>query len=296
MILIDEEAESTLAAFLEAFKLAPDHSMRCLHFHARRTAGKAGLKEVLIASAQRNLVASNPRIFFCEAGDIIVIADPIPSRDGNRVILDVVDYLNIAADQHWVVFDELSRQSSALLACIEPALEKRRIAEEEARRLEAQQMQARKRQAILSGAVFNPSIDIQQRRAQRNNVELMMIEDDAFSRRLVENVLQKKYALTSLGDATHAIDTYARTAPDILFLDINLPDVTGHELLERLLTIDPHAHVIMLSGNADQANIVVAIGKGAKGFIAKPFTKEKLFQYIDRCPGISKKQSSVPVT
>ncbi len=65
-----------------------------------------------------------------------------------------------------------------------------------------------------------------------------------------------------------------------------MPDVTRHELLEKIITIDPEAYIIMLSGNASQANIVQAMSLGAKGFIAKPFSREKIFQYIDRCPTI----------
>ncbi len=98
--------------------------------------------------------------------------------------------------------------------------------------------------------------------------------------------------MTGLSVATYALDKYTNIAPDILFLDINLPDVTGHELLEKILILDPDAYVIMLSGNCDRDNITQAISKGAKGFIAKPFTKDKLFQYIDRCPTIALKQHS----
>ncbi len=296
MILIDEYAEQELVTFLDAFKLAPEHATRCIHFQFENKESTAGLREVLIASAQRHLHASDPKIFFCDMGDIVLLAEPLASKDGNLVILDVVDHVKKPADQSWVKFDELSRQVNTLLMRVEPVLESQRMAEEAVRKLQEQQQLARKRHAILSNGANTKSSDIQHRRTSRPTPELMMIEDDAFSRRLVETVLQKKYALTSLSDANHAFETYARIAPDLLFLDINLPDVTGHELLERLLAIDPDAHVIMLSGNADQANIVEAMRKGAKGFIAKPFTKEKLFQYIDRCAGISTKQHSISVS
>jgi DNA-binding NtrC family response regulator len=115
----------------------------------------------------------------------------------------------------------------------------------------------------------------------------MLIEDDAFSRKLVENVVGKQYEITSLATADQALNTYARTAPNLLFLDIDLPDVTGHELLAKIMALDPEAHVVMLSGNADRENISKALGIGAKGFVAKPFTRDKLFQYISRCPTIT---------
>lgn len=293
MIIIDEHAEKELIALIDAFKLTSEHATRCIHFQFANKAAAAGVREVLVASAQRNVHANNPKLFVCDAGDIILIADPLPSKNGNMLILDVVDHVKKPADQSWVAFDELARLATSLRARIAPILENQRKAEEEARKLREQEQLARKRQAILSNGSNIKSLDIQQRRNNRQAPELMMVEDDVFSRRLVDNVLQKKYALTSLADASHALDTYARIAPDLLFLDINLPDVTGHELLESLLAIDPEAHVIMLSGNADQANIVEAMRKGAKGFIAKPFTKEKLFQYIDRCAGIAKKQQGI---
>jgi two-component system, chemotaxis family, chemotaxis protein CheY len=296
MILIDEDAERELATLLDAVKLGAEPASRCIDIQCTDKAAAAGLKAVVIASAQQHLHPYNPRIFFCESGDVVIVADDLPTRDGNLLILDVVDYLKKPAEQSWVTFDELSRQVHDLQARIEPVLAHKRQIEEAARKLHEKQQHERKRQAILGNGAAIASREIEQRRSKRQAPQLMIIEDDAFTCRLVENVLQKKYALTSLSEADYAMDTYARLAPDLLFLDINLPDVTGHELLERLLAIDPAAHVIMLSGNADHANIAQAMHKGAKGFIAKPFTREKLFQYIDRCSGITRKQRSMSLS
>lgn len=296
MILIDEHTETELAAALEAFKLAPEHATRCIQFNLSGKPIIPGLKEAIIASAQQHLDAYDAKMFICADGNITILSSPLPSKDGNQVIVDAATQARMPADQSWVIFDELARQTNNIMAYIMPILEKHRLDEEAARKLHEQQQHERKRQSILNGGLLKKSLDIKQRRTNRSKPELMIIEDDAFSRRLVENVLQKKYALTGLGEATTALDTYARVAPDLLFLDIDLPDVTGHELLERILAIDPDAHVIMLSGNADQTNIVQAMNKGAKGFIAKPFTKDKLFQYIDRCAGITSKQHSLSIS
>jgi two-component system chemotaxis response regulator CheY len=214
-------------------------------------------------------------------------------KDGREFILGVVNYVNRPATDDWVGFYEVSIHMNKLRAIVEQKLERQRSLEETKRRLLEQQEQERKRQAILNGGANGKSEDIKNRRVNRLKPELMMIEDDAFSRRLVENVLQKKYALTGLGEASTALNTYTRIAPDLLFLDINLPDVTGHELLEKILKLDPDAYVIMLSGNADKENITQAMSRGAKGFIAKPFTKEKLFQYIDRCPTIKQLEKEI---
>ncbi len=289
MLLINEHVEPKLAEALEALKADPKTS-RCIFFNlSGSNLVTDDFKEKLFELAQRHFPTIDAHIYLCGDGDIFILAPTIPLKDGKEFILSIGGLLNKPVGDEWVGFYEVSLQINKLLAIVEQKLECARIAEEAKRKLLEQQQQERKRQAILNGGVNGKSDDIKHRRTSRAKPELMMIEDDAFSRRLVENVLQKQYALTGLGEATYALDTYARIAPDLLFLDINLPDVTGHELLEKILKLDPDAYVIMLSGNADRDNIMQAMSKGAKGFIAKPFTKEKLFQYIDRCPTIAQK-------
>ena len=82
---------------------------------------------------------------------------------------------------------------------------------------------------------------------------------------------------------------YVNKAPDVLFLDIGLPDINGHDVLERLFKLDPQAYVVMFSGNGDRENVLKAVELGAKGFVGKPFTQEKLIQYIEKSPFIQEK-------
>ena len=289
MILIDEYVETKLAAALEALKINSAMA-RCIFLNLMNSTVADDFTEKLFELAQRHFTDVDAHIYVCEDGDIFVLAPTIPSKEGKEFVLSIGDHLKRPIDYDWVGFYEAPLQINKLLTIVEDKLARRRKIDDAKRKLIEQQQQERKRQAILNSSISDNSEGIKHRRANRAKPELMMIEDDAFSRRLVENVLQKQYALTGLGEATYALDTYARIAPDLLFLDINLPDVTGHELLEKILTLDPDAYVIMLSGNCDKNNITQAMSKGAKGFIAKPFTKDKLFQYIDRCPGIAHKQ------
>lgn len=288
MILIDEHTERELAAALEALRATPN-TTRCIYFSLHDV---PGLTEEILAATKRHIDAHDPHVYLCSDGDIFILADTIPSKDGRALMLDVAAYANRPVNETWVGFYEASLQLNTLLVVVEAKLDKRRRVEEEKKKLLVQQQADRKRQAILNSGTAITQEEIARRRAECSAPEIMIVEDDAFSRKLVENVLQKQYGLTCLGEATQALDTYARIAPDVLFLDINLPDVTGHELLERIIALDPQAYVIMLSGNADRENITQAMSKGAKGFVAKPFTKEKLFQYIDRCPSMGLKQRS----
>lgn len=129
------------------------------------------------------------------------------------------------------------------------------------------------------------------RRKHRDLPEIMVVEDDLFSQKLVGNALKGQYPLSMTGDGQGALMNYVSKAPDVLFLDIGLPDINGHEVLEKLFKIDPDAYVVMFSGNGDKDNVLKAIQLGAKGFVGKPFTKEKLFQYIQKSPFIQEKQN-----
>lgn len=288
MIVIDEHADSRLAETVEIFRLDPSGS-RCIYLSLMGKTLPTGFKEKVIASAGSRITDNDAQIYLCSDGDICIVSPVLPAKEGNRFILDIVEQLKIPADDSWVSYNDVAHLLPKLTTTVAQKLQKHRMAENEKRKIAEQQRHERKRQSILNQTTIANIASISTRRANRETPELMIIEDDVFSSKLVENVLQKKFTMTSLKEATYALDTYARIAPDLLFLDINLPDVTGHELLERILAMDPNAYVVMLSGNADQKNITQAMAKGAKGFIAKPFTKEKLFQYLDRCPGITAK-------
>jgi len=122
------------------------------------------------------------------------------------------------------------------------------------------------------------------RREMRDDVEIMIVEDDPFSQKLVSNALNEKYSYSMTADGQGAVMNYIAKAPDVLFLDIGLPDIDGHTVLKKIFELDPHAYVVMFSGNGDKENVMKAIQLGAKGFVGKPFTKDKLFQYLKKSP------------
>ena len=122
------------------------------------------------------------------------------------------------------------------------------------------------------------------RRLERKNKIIHIIDDDQLSRMLVENVLRHDYTLKFSKNGQEALLDYVTYAPDIVFLDIGLPDIDGHEILEALSQIDPEHYVIMFSGRKDKANLLKAIRLGAQGFVGKPFTRSKLKAYIEKSP------------
>lgn len=110
---------------------------------------------------------------------------------------------------------------------------------------------------------------------------VMVVDDDPLTRRLIASSLKERYALVSAADAQEAVANYLFYAPDIVFLDINLPDASGFSVLQQIVASDPDAYVVMLSGNSYLDNVTKALNNGASGFISKPFRKEKLCHYIE---------------
>jgi two-component system chemotaxis response regulator CheY len=282
MLVIDEHADSKLIEQLEMLRESPDSS-RCLHFK------KNVKRESVIASVARHLSDHTPQVYLCDDGDVFVLSTTFPVKEAKLVMLEVAVDTSVAVTEEFVSFYEITMQVNKILVELQSKIDARRKIAEEAQKKQEEEHAARKRHDILNSDVLvMNAATIDSRRKARELPEIMIIEDDAFSRRLVDNVLGKQFSLTQLATADLALPMYAKVAPDLLFLDINLPDVTGLELLEKFIKLDPNAYIIMLSGNADKDNIMQAMGSGAKGFVAKPFNREKLFQYIERCPTIKK--------
>lgn len=116
--------------------------------------------------------------------------------------------------------------------------------------------------------------------ASAQDVRVMLVEDDPVARWMVRSALKSECDLVTAVSAGQAFSKYKEFAPDIVFLDINLPDRNGRVVLEWIVSHDPGACVVMFSGNDDIDNIAETLEEGASGFIAKPFLKEDLLGYI----------------
>lgn len=123
--------------------------------------------------------------------------------------------------------------------------------------------------------------EAKKRRRARKPTHVMIVEDDPLTRRLVSGTFKEHYALITAADAQEAIANYLLHAPDIVFLDIGLPDTSGFNVLRQILACDPDAYVVMFSANSYLDNVTAALSQGASGFIAKPFKKEKMHRYIE---------------
>jgi len=82
------------------------------------------------------------------------------------------------------------------------------------------------------------------------------------------------------GDGCTAITEYDRTNPDIVLMDITMPQMEGIEAAERIVRAHPNARIVMVSSVGYQDNIVAALQRGARHFVQKPVKPEVLYEVI----------------
>ncbi|HVO40441.1 MAG TPA: response regulator [Spirochaetia bacterium] len=113
----------------------------------------------------------------------------------------------------------------------------------------------------------------------------ILIADDLSFMRMIQKEILTERGYTVVGEASdgiEAVDKFQNLHPDLVLLDITMPNMNGLEAMRRIFAIDPKAKVIMCSALGQQNLIVEAIKAGVKDFIVKPFKPERILSAIDK--------------
>lgn len=110
-----------------------------------------------------------------------------------------------------------------------------------------------------------------------------VVDDSKMSRKILRNILEKAgYAvIAEATDGEEGIAVYMQYKPDILTLDITMPNMDGIEALKEIMVVDRKARVIMISAAGQQQKIIEALKIGAEKFITKPFEPNDVIANID---------------
>ena len=114
--------------------------------------------------------------------------------------------------------------------------------------------------------------------------KVMVVDDAAFMRITIKNML-KKSPHEVIGEAENgrvAVERYKALNPDVVTMDITMPEMDGLTALKEIMSMDPSANVIMVSAMGQEAMVREAIMSGAKGFIVKPFKEDGILAAIDK--------------
>ena len=116
---------------------------------------------------------------------------------------------------------------------------------------------------------------------------ILICDDAAFMRMMIKDILTKN-GYNVVGEAENgvkAVEAYVEHKPDLVLMDITMPEMDGIGALKGIREKDPNAAVIMCSAMGQQAMVIEAIQSGAKDFIVKPFQAERVLEAVKKVIG-----------
>lgn len=114
--------------------------------------------------------------------------------------------------------------------------------------------------------------------------KVLIVDDASFMRLSLRTMLQNN-GFEIVGEAENgvqAVKMYSNLKPDIVTMDITMPDMDGIQALKAILGLDKTAKIIMLSAMGQETKVKEAVLSGAKTFIVKPFKEEHLIQTLNK--------------
>ncbi len=117
--------------------------------------------------------------------------------------------------------------------------------------------------------------------------KILIVDDAAFMRMMIKDVITKN-GFEVAGEAVNgmdAVDKYNELKPDLVLMDITMPEMDGIQALKKIKEGDGNAKVIMCSAMGQQAMVIEAIQSGAKDFIVKPFQPERILEAVQKVLG-----------
>ena len=113
---------------------------------------------------------------------------------------------------------------------------------------------------------------------------ILICDDAAFMRMMIKDILTKN-GYNVVGEAENglkAVEKYQETKPDLVLMDITMPEMDGIQALKKIKQADPNASVVMCSAMGQQAMVIESIQSGARDFIVKPFQPDRVLEAVKK--------------
>lgn len=234
--------------------------------------GAAYIKPVLT----RTLITDHITITAFSSGDIFILTKG-DTKDINNTIDSLKSSFQKIQLMPQISFFDLSIKWSSFVAIVKEKVKqfplKKRTTEKE-----------------IKQKTFNPNnfeltvqdLNIFKEKKLSNKEEsILLVDDEPLTLNVISQSLHD-YNTMPVGTPEEALSLYFSKAPSIVFLDIDMPTCSGYDILKIIKKYDPDACIIMLSGNSYAEQIKQAISLGAKGFVGKPFSRQKLLDYVKK--------------
>lgn len=112
--------------------------------------------------------------------------------------------------------------------------------------------------------------------------KILIVDDAAFMRMMIKDTLKKNgyENLIEAADGELAVQAYKTEKPDLVIMDITMPNKNGLEALKEIKEFDTGAKIVMCSAMGQESMVVEAIRSGAKDFIVKPFKSDRVLKTV----------------
>jgi two-component system chemotaxis response regulator CheY len=116
---------------------------------------------------------------------------------------------------------------------------------------------------------------------------VLVVDDAAFMRKMVSDALAKggHEVIGQAGNGVEAIEQFRELKPDLMTLDITMPEKDGLETLRDVMEMDPGAKIIMCSALGQETKVLESIKLGAKDFVVKPFQPDRVIDAVAKALG-----------
>lgn len=113
---------------------------------------------------------------------------------------------------------------------------------------------------------------------------VLIVDDAIFMRRMLADILKKgDYEVCAeAGNGAEAVEKYKEEEPDLVTMDIIMPDMSGIDAVKKIKEIDSDAKIVMVSAMGHQSLVVEAIQAGAKDYVVKPFQPSRVLEAVQR--------------
>ncbi len=138
------------------------------------------------------------------------------------------------------------------------------------------------------------TIDLVRLTEQTKKLTAMVVEDEVVANELLSSTFKNFFSeVISAFDGKEALKLYEKSAPDIVFVDIIMPEMDGIELSRRIKAINPNQIVIVISASNDIQKISESIEIGVNSFIQKPIDTKKIIELLDNITVLVNKKKKI---
>lgn len=112
----------------------------------------------------------------------------------------------------------------------------------------------------------------------------MIVDDAAFLRVMLKDILENEghVVVSEAANGIEAVEKYRTYRPELVTMDLNMPEMGGLEATEQIMRVDPKAKIVMCSSLGHRHLIVNAVNRGARDYILKPFHSTRVLEAVER--------------